>query len=398
MNPSAKPTETPAGSSQGKAGGAGEPYFGTNTLRLNLRQWLSVTGVIALVMLLTPPVWKRVERFDIGTDYRIPYDLSKDYWLYKRRMEQLNDPQQVVVIGDSVVWGEFVLPDGTLPHFLNRETGATNRFVNGGVNGLFPLALEGLIRNYGGPIRDRKVILHCNLLWMSSPKADLQTRKEEKFNHPKLVPQFDPWIPCYKADANVRLGNVVTRASTFFGWTAHLQQAYFDQKSLIDWTLADDGKLPAGYPNTYKSPLARITMVVPQANANDPLRGPASPRHKPWSTSGEGDSRFDWVDLNSSLQWGAFQRLVNLLRARGNDVFVVIGPFNEHTMLPESRVEFRKRVEGMQQWFNEEQIPNLAPEVLPSELYGDTSHPLTDGYALLAKRLIAEPSFRGWLP
>jgi hypothetical protein len=353
------------------ATGTAEQRFGTNEVRLSLRQWLVSGGVVLVVLLFTPRIWKHFERFEVGVDYRIPYDLSKDYWLYQRRMEKLHDPRQVVVIGDSVIWGEFVLPDGTLSHFLDREAGTTNRFINGGVNGLFPLALEGLIRDYGGAIHDRKVILHCNLLWMSSPKADLQTRKEEKFNHPKLVPQFFPGIPCYKAGA--------------------------DQKSLIDWTLADDGGLPPKFPNVYKNPLARITMTVPSAPADDPLRGPASPRHKPWSASGEGDSRFEWVTLDTSLQWGAFQRLVRLLRDRHNDVLVVIGPFNEHTMVPENRVTYRERVSEARRWFLEHQVPCVVPDLLPSNLYGDTSHPLTDGYALLAKRLLGEPLFRDWL-
>jgi len=397
MKPTAHPNAARDKSAPGKAGDADPPYFATNTVRLNLRQWAFVGGVILAIVLATPCLWKHLERFDIGTDYRIPYDLSKDYWLYQRRMERLDNPEQVVVIGDSVVWGEFVLPDGTLPHFLDRETDATNRFVNGGVNGLFPLALEGLIRSYGGPIHDRKVILHCNLLWMSSPKADLQTAKEEKFNHPKLVPQFSPRIPCYRADANVRLSNVLERRVPFFGWTEHLQTAYFKQNSLIDWTLADDGGLPPKFPNTYKNPVSQITMVVPAAPEDDPLRGPASPRHKPWSTTGEGTSRFEWVDLDTSLQWGAFQRLVNLLRDRGNDIFVVVGPLNEHTMIPENRAAFHQLVDGVREWLDAGQVPNFAPDVLPSDLYGDTSHPLTEGYALLAKQLVEERRFKEWL-
>jgi len=396
MKPPTNPVEARSQPESGKAGDGGVAYFGTNTIRLNLRQWAVVAGVILLLVLSTPWLWKHVERFDVGTDYRIPYDLSKDYWLYQRRMEQLDDANQVVVVGDSVVWGEFVLPDGTLSHFLDREAGTTNRFINGGVNGLFPLALEGLVRNYGQPIHDRKVILHCNLLWMSSPKADLQTQKEEKFNHAKLVPQFDPWIPCYRADANVRLSNVIERKVPFFAWTDHLQNAYFNQKSLIDWTLADDGGLPPQFPNTYKNPLSQITMVVPPAPAVDSMRGPASARHKPWSTTGEGTSRFDWVDLDTSLQWGAFQRLVRLLRDRGNDVLVVIGPFNEHTMVPENRAEFHKRVGAVQEWFEAENVISVAPDVLPSKLYGDTSHPLTEGYALMAKRLFEDEGFIQW--
>jgi hypothetical protein len=37
------------------------------------------------------------------------------------------------------------------------------------------------------------------------------------------------------------------------------------------------------------------------------------------------------------------------------------------------------------------------PETLPSALYADASHPLTEGYALLAKRISADPQFRNWL-
>lgn len=397
MNPKTNASETGNKSAREGNRGTGEPFFATNTIRLNLREWLFVAGLILLLILLTPWLWKHTERFEIGPDYRIPYDLSKDYWLFQRRMERLGNDEKVVLIGDSVVWGEYVLPDGTLSHFLNQEAGTTNRFINGGVNGLFPLALEGLIRNYGGSIRGYKVILHCNLLWMSSPQADLQTQKEQKFNHAELVPQFHPWIPCYKADANTRLSNLIQRNIPFFGWTAHLQIAYFDQKNLMDWTLADDGKLPPGFPNVYKNPLSQITMVVPSAPEPDPLRGPSSPRHKPWSSTGEANSQFEWVDLNTSLQWGAFQRLLRLLRDRDNDVLVVIGPFNEHTMVPENRVRYHELVADVQHRLQQQKFPTLAPDVLPSSLYGDTSHPLTSGYALLARRLFESPAFRQWI-
>src|SRR5436190_9764386 len=141
-----------------------------NEVRLNARHWASVSGIILFVMTLTPPLWKKLERFDTGPDYRIPYVLSNDYWLYERRLEQLASTN-IAVLGDSVVWGEYVLPNGTWSHFLNQETGATNLFVNAGVNGLFPLALEGLVGCYSESLRHRKVLLHCNVLWMTSPKA-----------------------------------------------------------------------------------------------------------------------------------------------------------------------------------------------------------------------------------
>ncbi len=366
-------------------------------MRLSARHWLWVGLIVALVAALTPAVWKRLERFDTGPDYRIPYSLSKDYWLYQRRIEQITDPQSIVVLGDSVVWGEYVAPDGSWSHFLNQRAGQSDRFVNAGVNGLFPLALEGLVDHYGGALRGRKILLHCNLLWLSSPKADLRTDKEEKFNHVQLVPQFSPRIPCYKAGANERLGISIERSVNFLAWVNHLQNAYFDQKSILNWTLSSEGDDPPRYPNSYKNPLAQIGLSVPVAPADDPLRGPRSPRHKPWTDAGGGKSQFEWVELSTSLQWGAFQRLVETLRRRGNDVFVVIGPFNEHFIAAESLPAFRRLRDGAAAWFADQHVPHLAPEVLPSPLYADASHPLTAGYELLAQKVYDNPDFQSWL-
>jgi lysophospholipase L1-like esterase len=367
-----------------------------NEMRLNGRQCVLALGIILVAVFLTPRLWKGIERFDTGPDYRIPYDLSKDYWLYQRLLQDKLDPRSIVMLGDSVVWGEYVLPGGTWPHFLNEQTGQADRFVNGGVNGLFPLALEGLVDYYGRALRNRKVILHCNLLWLSSPKADLQIDKEEKFNHSRLVPQFFPRIPCYRADANERLSALVEREFHFMAWVDHLQDAYFGQSSILHWTLEDDGADPPRYPNSYKDPLAQITLRVPSPPRDDPERGPKSPRHKPWSES-SGVAPFEWVDLNTSLQWGAFRRLVRTLRERGDDVFVILGPFNEHIMAEESRAPYRKLRDGVSAWLTENKVPHLVPELLPSLLYADASHPLTDGYALLAKKTLASEDFQSWM-
>ncbi len=367
-----------------------------NEVRLGAGPWAVVLGIVALVVMLTPQVWKKVERFDTGPDYRIPYALSKDYWLYERRLERLDDVKQIVVLGDSVMWGEYVLPDGTLSHCLNRETGETNRFVNASVNGLFPLALEGLVKHYGASLRGRKVLLHCNLLWLSSPKADLQVEQEGDFNHPRLVPQFIPRIPAYKADASDRLGASLERNVRFLSWISHVQDAYFDQKNILNWTLADDGGNPPRRANAYRNPLSQITLTVPAAPTDDPKRGPASRRHRPWTVGGEGPTRFEWVALESSLQWSAFQRSVSLLRERGNEVLVLVGPFNEHMMTEENRVTYRKLRDGIAVWLAAQSVPHVVPDALPSALYADASHPLTEGYRLLAGQLCHHAAFSAW--
>ena len=113
--------------------------------------------------------------------------------------------------------------------------------------------------------------------------------------------------------------------------------------------------------------------------------------------TGEGSTRFEWVQLDRSLQWGAFQRLVKLLQSRGNDVLVVLGPFNEHMMAEENRLAFRQLRDGIADRLARNQVACLVPEPLPSALYADASHPLTEGYQLLASRLYSDVTFQMWM-
>src|ERR1051326_1059172 len=377
--------------------GGKEFAFSVNEVRLSRRHWLMAVVIFGACILLTPRLWVWVEHFDTGQpDFRIPYQLSKDYWLYNRRINQVAAPGKIVLLGDSVVWGEYVLRNGTLSHFLNQNTGGTDRFVNGGLNGLFPLAQEGLLEYFSRSLQGQKVILHCNVLWMTSPKADLSSSKEEQFNHSRLVPQFYPRIPCYRADANERLSAIIERNVSFISWVGHLQTAYFEQKSIPGWTLADDGTSPPAYPNAWKNPLAQITCVVPTEPSQDPQRGPASPRHKPWFSDAQGPTRFDWVSLEQSLQWQAFQRVVHIFQHRRNDVLVVLGPFNEHMIDRENQVAYQQLRAEIVAWLHSNTVPTVLPDTLPSALYADASHPLTEGYQLLAKRICEDPVFQTW--
>ncbi|HZR19992.1 MAG TPA: hypothetical protein VFE51_22095 [Verrucomicrobiae bacterium] len=391
--PAPAPTAIPPAASVGSP----EVPFGVNEMRLNGRQWLIALSIIACLTWLTPRFWEKCEEFSTGPDYRIPYDLSKDYWLYARRLRQERDPAKILLLGDSVVWGEYVLPDGTLSHFLNQQAGTADRFINGGLNGLFPLAEEGLVNYYSRELRHRKVLLECNVLWMTSPKADLSTDKEEQFNHSRLIPQFFPKIPCYKAAANERLSAIIENHFDFFAWIGHVQNDYFGQRSILNWTLEEGEGYPPRYPNVYKNPISQITCRVPSAPVDDPQRGPRSPRHRPWSEAGQGPTRFDWVPLESSLQWRGFQSVLKILRERGNDVLVVLGPFNEHMIAEDNRAPYRQLHDGILSRLRQNGIPSIAPEPLPSELYADASHPLTKGYELLARKLYADETFQRWL-
>ena len=369
----------------------------TSEMRLSLRQWAVVLPIVTLIAVTTPRLWKHIERFDTGADYRVPYQLSNDYWLFDWRLQKTAVAKPIVVLGDSVVWGEYVKSDGTLPHFLSQQAGSPDRFVNAGVNGLFPLALEGLVRHYGTALHDRKVIVVCNLLWLSSPERDMQTGKAENINHASLLPQFYPRVPSYQADANERLGAVIERNVGFLCWVDHVQDCYFHQQSILQWTLAEDPDRPRRYPNSYMDPLAQIRLDVPSGQGDDADRGEGSQRHQPWTANGAVQTPFAWVDLASSLQWAAFQRTVALLQDRGNDVLVIVTPFNKHMIAGKSVAGYTAIHDGVVRWLSEKGLPCVAPDELPSDLYADASHPLTAGYELLAGRVYQAENFQTWM-
>jgi len=353
--------------------------FGSNAVRLAAAHWLVAGAILLAVMLLAPALWEKAEPFAPGPDYRIPYALSSDYWLYRRWAGAAASSDKTPVIGDSVVWGQYVAGDQTLSHYLNRETGG-EQFANLGLDGTHPAALAGLVEYYGGDIAGRRVLLHCNLLWTASRKHDLQEHKEFRFNHPALVPQFVPEIPCYTEDRSRKLGIVIERHVPFAAWADHLRVAYLDQKDLAAWTMQ----------HPYENPLEAMRPRLLQTDS--------PPQHDgaPWTERSIQRQSFAWVELDGSLQWRCFRRIVEILRERGSAVFVLIGPFNEHMLEDANRPVYAERKRAAEAWLRENGVPCLAPEALPSRLYADASHPLAEGYALLAKRLLEDKSFGDW--
>jgi hypothetical protein len=86
-----------------------------------------------------------------------------------------------------------------------------------------------------------------------------------------------------------------------------------------------------------------------------------------------------------------------LLKSRENDVLVVVGPFNEHIMAQENRQQFRRLRDAIVGWLDQNHMTYVVPETLPSALYADASHPLTEGSQLLASRIYNDPVFQKWL-
>jgi hypothetical protein len=353
-------------------GGMTEP-FSSNCLRLSPGEWVFVGIVVSVIAWLAPVLWHRAEKFEPGLDYRLPYELSSDYELYQRYAEWAAERYDTFVAGDSVIWGHYVSRDNALAAQLNRLIGE-DRFANLGVDGIHPAALEGLLRYYGQAIRNKNVILHLNLLWMSSPKHDLQTEKEHHFNHPDLVAQFTPKIPCYKASCAERMSAVVKRRIGLFNLASHISIAYFQSMDVPAWTIE----------NPYDCPVEAVTLALP---SSDYYVRDAKPARA------TGANALDWVNMETSLQWRFFKRSIELLKKRGNNVFILLGPFNEHLLTSESTGKYRKMQAEIAVWLEQNNIPHCIPPVLPPKVYTDASHPLSEGYAELANLLLQDHSF-----
>jgi hypothetical protein len=365
-----------------RTGTSEEPkvQLGSNAIRLSSREWVVATVIVLMLMLFTPAVWKHLQPLDPSTDFRVPYDLSDDYWTYQQLVERTIKDERILVVGDSVVWGEYVDPHHTLSQYLNDLHGE-DRFANGGLNGTHPLALQGLLQHYAKEMKGTRVLLHCNLLWMSSAERDLQTEKEVAFNHPRLVPQFVPRIPCYKASVEERMGIVIDRYIALRTWVNHLRVADFDSLDVHSWTLE----------NPYKNPIERIGL--------DPIEPKNEPHSQPiaWTLRGIQAQDIPWIDLDTSLQWQAFRATAELLRDRGNRVFVIIGPINQHMLSGESRERYVAMTQQAESWLDANKIANYAATPLPSEEYADASHPLSAGYARLAEQVYDHAGFQRWL-
>jgi hypothetical protein len=348
-----------------------EILFSSNTIRLNIKQWIFVSVFCIVAIVSMPSLWTKFEKFSPGDDYRIPYQLSNDYWLYERYSRLACSKYKTVVVGDSVVWGHYVPKNQTLSHYLNELTGENN-YANLGVDGMHPAAMEGLLRYYGCELKNKNVILHLNLLWLSSPLHDLQTEKEFHFNHPKLVSQFVTKIPCYKASISSRLAIALERPFTFPAWTSHLNVTYFQNLNMPAWTID----------NPYENPLDVVDFNLPDSDTYQRAEASEAPANE---TSGNG---FEWVQADTSLQWKFFRNCIRLLQKRGNKVLVLVGPFNENMLAGESRDAYIKLKGEVESWLQQNNLAYFAPPALPAELYNDASHPTADGYKLLAEELI----------
>jgi len=354
--------------------------FSSNSIRLSWKSWLVLIAVLAVILYLLPALWPLLEDFDPSIGYRMPYTLSDDYWMFRRWSEYACSKYPIVVVGDSVVWGQYVGMDGTLSHYLNERMGE-DMFVNLGVDGTHPAAILGLIKYYDRAISGKKVILHLNPLWMSSKRHDLSGEEEFRFNHPRLVPQLISKPACYRPSLSQRISVGLERNISFFSWSSHIRTNYFENMDLQNWSIQ----------NPYGNPLKAITLEIPVPE-NRPKSNPVD-----WTKRGMKKQDFAWVPAEESFQWSSFRKAIKILKARGNKVFVTLGPFNPYILTTESLNRYNIMKDKMEKWLEEEGIGYKSLSDLPSKHYADASHPLKEGYASVADELSKTKLFQEWV-
>jgi len=360
-------------------GRAERPFENSNPIRLAWREWALAALLCLAPLSLSPRLWPAAGTRLSRPDYRLPGELSSDYWMFRQWSRRAQALYSAVLLGDSVIWGQYVRNDDTLAHHLNGLAGR-RAFANLGVDGLHPGAMAGMIAYHGTAIESQPVLLHLNPLWMSSAEQDLQARGDVRFNHPKLLPQLLHRPPSYRPMLADVISAVLERNAVFLSWREHLKIAYLEGMAVQEWSLENPyAFLPAGRgPDSF--------------SGDEPGSQPMT-----WRERGIGPQNLPWVEAAASYQWRSFKTTIELLRSRRNHVFVLLGPFNTHALTAGSQLRYHALVAAMKEWLDQERILYYAAPVLPTNLYADASHPLGGGYREIAKELFASASFRQWM-
>lgn len=345
-------------------------------MRLGWRGWIALSVLLLTLFRFLPAWWLAAEAFHPGDGYRLPYELSDDYWMFQRWSRAASSRYRGLLLGDSVVWGQYVAQDQTLSQCLNRLSGE-DLLANAGVDGLHPAALLGMLQYHGEAIAGKGVILHLNLLWMGSARRDL-SGEAARFNHPGLVPQLVDRPASYRPSLADVAGIVLERHFALFCLKRHLRLTRLEGMDVQNWTLQ----------NPYRYP---CDVVLPQ-----PDSAPAGPPVS-WEKRGIAAQELPWVAADSSYQWASCAAAIEVLRRRDNDVLVVIGPFNESLLTGHSRDRYRFVRGQVEQWLGDHGVPHYTVADLPSHLYADASHPLAEGYRLVARSLHDSEVFRAWV-
>ncbi len=358
----------------------------SNSIVLSGREWLAATALFLAIGFGLDFGWRRWEKLPPESDYRSTCwaERMSDYWAYSQWTRAARDRHRILLIGSSVIWGQEVPNTETLSHFINSELGRDD-VANLGIDGLTDAAMTGLFKHYGRHLRDTNIILEFNPLWMSSPRRDLRGSGNDiwQFHHPRLVPQFDRRISYYRSFGE-RLGYAIEHRLRLPPFVRHLMVNDFENKSIGAWLMD----------HPYRFPPAALTFTPA------PMMKDRQGLGTPWSSRKDAQIRDDpFLRIVESLQWEFYLKALGRLREKGNNVFVLLGPYNSYCLTEASRGRLFTMMDEVKR-----QLAELGylyfdstHDLLPSAEFGDQCHLLKRGHALLARALAGDAAFQRWL-
>ena len=78
-----------------------EVPFGPNAIRLSPGEWVVALGLTCALMYVIPTLWERIEPFESGPDYRLPYRLGNDYWMAARHFRRAASDESTLVFYET---------------------------------------------------------------------------------------------------------------------------------------------------------------------------------------------------------------------------------------------------------------------------------------------------------
>lgn len=330
---------------------------------------LLITGLAVLLLLwaVLPLVYAAFEKVELSKDFRLAYRFRDDYHFYRKVSAEVCRRYPTVFLGDSVIWGMYAANDKTLPAQINQVL-KKDEVGNLAIDGLHPVALLTLVREYGTAITGKKVLLYLNPLWFNTPLYDLTGDGKLAVNHPRLLPQFDLSIKSYNGSFRDRCMAQLEESMPFYALLHHVRVAGFNNDDIKNYVAR----------NPDRNPFADLPFTI---NPSETARGNGRIN---WYDSGIPTQNWPWVQPADSRQFAAFTELADLLKERKNDVTVVLGTINPYMQDKETLERYHKvRAEAAKRLTNSGFKVIDLPE-LPSADYADASHPLPAGYTKLA--------------
>jgi len=341
-------------------------------IMLNKLKYIIISiAVLVLMAAVIPFIFPLADTESFTGNYRIPYNMGEDYLLYSRYSKHISNDKRIPVIGDSVIWGHYTDNKNTLTANLNKLN-AKPGFINMGLDGIHPAAMSGLLNLYSSGLKNRKVIVGINLLWMSSPRHDLSGPVNNEINHKILLPQFHPEIPSYKPSLEEKISSSISRSIPFFAWIDHLRLSKFAGKSFYLWSMDNTGK--------------SITEFF--TGSTDEFKPPEGIKPEKMQ-----EQSINWITAENSLQWKFMLETLVSLKNNGNSVAAVITPFNTYMMNENSRMNYFAILAEIEWILRENKITPIIPLILEKKYFADSSHPNAEGYKLIAEDMMKNREF-----